>query len=251
VELKHSDLRVIDEAFQADPGYCLNFSDRTFSEFFEDEFRIDINDSRYKVNGGSKMNRLRTFIRISNSSIVGRVIRSLVEHREATFGDYKKDTKDRIFALVQRIESGNQVASTDALERFVPDQTLDELIGSIERDIQADKPASALDRLHTYCSKKFGHLLDKHGVAWDRSEPLNSRVGKYVKFITQEKPMEEVTTQILKNSIGVFEKYNYVRNNKTLAHDNEVVSKYEARYIFDSISATLRFIKSIDASHFD
>ena len=51
VELKHSDIRIIDEAFQSDAGYCLNFSDKTFSKYFDDEFKIDINEARYRAGG--------------------------------------------------------------------------------------------------------------------------------------------------------------------------------------------------------
>lgn len=39
-DFKHSDMRVVEQAFQSDPGYVLNFSDRTFADFFEDEFHI-------------------------------------------------------------------------------------------------------------------------------------------------------------------------------------------------------------------
>jgi hypothetical protein len=153
VDLKNSDIRIIDEAFQADPGYCLNFSDRTFSEYFEDEFRINIDDPRYRAGGTSKMNRLRTFFRISDAALTSKVMRALAEYREGMFGAYKPETKERLFALIASIEGGSEIARTDALERFVVNQTLDELIGSIERDINADRPAAALDRLHTYCSK--------------------------------------------------------------------------------------------------
>lgn len=62
-DLKHSDIRVIDEAFQSDPGYVLNFTDRTFAEYCDDEFKIDIDQPKYRANGTSKMNRLRTFFR--------------------------------------------------------------------------------------------------------------------------------------------------------------------------------------------
>jgi hypothetical protein len=62
VDLKHSDFKIIDEAFQTgDPGYALNFSDKTFAEYFDDEFGIDIDQSEYRAGGNSKMNRLRTF----------------------------------------------------------------------------------------------------------------------------------------------------------------------------------------------
>jgi hypothetical protein len=37
VQLKKSEMRIIDDAFYMHGGYVLNFSDRTFAEFFEDE----------------------------------------------------------------------------------------------------------------------------------------------------------------------------------------------------------------------
>jgi hypothetical protein len=111
------------------------------------------------------------------------------KYRENTFGPYDIRVKERLFGLIARLEGGAEIARTDALDQFVPDETLEELIGSIERDITADRPAAALDRLHTYCAKKFGHLLDKRSVEWSRDEPLQSRVGKYVKAVHAEKPL--------------------------------------------------------------
>src|SRR5690606_11643680 len=126
----------------------------------------------------------------------------------------------------------------------------EELVSSIEREIQANKPVAALDRLHTYCMKKFGHLLDERGIEWDRSEPLHSRVGRYVKALKAERDLREMSEQIIKNAIAVAEKFNHVRNNKTLAHDNELIDPAEARFIFDSVNALLRFIKAADSQRF-
>jgi hypothetical protein len=64
-------------------------------------------------------------------------------------------------------KEGGEIPRTDAIERFRQDETLEELISAIERDIGANKPAAALDRLHTYCMKKFSHLLDERGISWD------------------------------------------------------------------------------------
>jgi hypothetical protein len=51
VQIKHSEMRVFDDAFDMQSGYVLNFSDRTFSEFFDDEFGINIDDEKYRFNG--------------------------------------------------------------------------------------------------------------------------------------------------------------------------------------------------------
>jgi hypothetical protein len=251
-DLRHSDIRTVDDAFQADPGYCLNFSDRTFREWFDDEFKLDIYDNKYCGGGTSKMNRLRTFLRVSDPRLAAKVLQKLWEYREGSLQPHDNPkVKDRLFELVARLEGASQIASTDALEKFVHDETLEELISAIERDIAADKPAVALDRLHAYCAKKFGHLLDQRSIAWDRDEPLHSRVGKYVRSVHAGKPLQEMTLQILKNSIGVFDKFNQVRNKQSLAHDNSLLHKAEARFIFDSVSAVLRFVKSVDTGRFE
>ena len=54
----------------------------------------------------------------------------------------------------------------------------------------------------------------------------------------------------LKNAIGILDKFNHVRNNDSLAHDNDLPDDAEARFIFDSIVAILRFLKSVEANRF-
>ena len=130
--------------------------------------------------------------------------------------------KKRFFDLLVKIERAAAAPRTDAIDRFSRDETLEELVAAIERDISANKPAAALDRLHTYCMKKFGHLLDSHGVPWERKDPLHSRAGKYVKALEASYPLRDASRQIIKNAIGVFEKFNYVRNDDSLAHDNDL-----------------------------
>ncbi|MCV9936114.1 abortive infection family protein [Boseaceae bacterium BT-24-1] len=254
VSLKHSEMRVIDDAFDMNGGYVLDFSDRTMSEFFDDEFSINIYDEIYRFNGSSKAKHLRAFVATEDEYIVARVLRRLWEYRENSPRYPQEETspkvKERLFALIDKIEGSGAVPSTDALERFVKDETLDELIAALNRDIGANKPQAALDRLHTYCMKKFGHLLDTRGVVWDRSEPLHSRIGRYVKALEQERELRDVTKLIVKSAIGIFEKYNHVRNNRSLAHDNELLHLAEARFIYDAVTAFLRFVKSVEANRF-
>lgn len=253
VDLKHSDMRIVETAFQSDPGYVLNFSDRTFREFFEDELHLDIDADRYRVHGHSKMNRLRTFIKLEQPNIVAAALRALWNYRQTLERPrpVPEGTEHRLLGLITRVENGQDLARTDAIERFTNDETLEELVAAIERDVQADRPSAALDRLHTYCVKKFGHLLDKRGIVWTREEPLHSRVGKYVKALQAERDLRDMTLQILKNAIGVFDKFNHVRNNQTLAHDNKLPDKAEARFLFDSVTALLRFVRSVDTARFE
>jgi len=98
--------------------------------------------------------------------------------------------------------------------------------------------------------KKFAHLLDQHKVEFDKDEPLKSRAGKYFKAIQSEAKIRDISLKIMKSAISVFDSYNQIRNNESFAHDNELVDRSEARFIFDSITNILRFVKAFEAKRF-
>jgi len=255
--LKHTEVKTLQEAWNTGqgPGYVLDFSNRTFAFYFDEEFGIDINDPKYSANGTSKGNRLQCFLEKADGNLAGRVMRALWDTRAAIVGrghvSDKPGLADRYFAVVHRFEGGAGAARTDALDKFKADETLDELVSAIQRDIDANKPQAALDRLHTYCMKKFAHLIESHGGNCDKeNDPLQSRVGKYIKLLEAKAQLQPISAQIVKSSISVFDKFNGVRNDKTFAHDNDIVGLHEARFIFDSVSAILRFVRAIEAAGF-
>ncbi|BCM88064.1 abortive infection family protein [Methylobacterium indicum] len=250
MDLKHSEKRIIERVFDLHTGYVLNFTNRTFSEWFDDEFGITIFDDKYSYNGSSKGKYLRAFIEVEDGSTVGKVLRSLWSYyeKQTNFqpGPQADMDKKQLFEIIAIIEDKSGSIKTDAIEKFKKDETLDELINTIQRDISANKPAVALDRLHLYCMKKFSHLLDERNIDWTREEPLHSRVGKYVKVLEKERDLRKISLKVIKSSIGIFDDLNDIRNNCSFAHDNDLVDQAEARFIFDAISAILRFVKAVD-----
>jgi hypothetical protein len=62
-------------------GYVLDFTDRTFSEFFR-EYQINIDADKYLVNGQSKMKRLRAFWEIESDLLVGKILNGLLEYAQ-------------------------------------------------------------------------------------------------------------------------------------------------------------------------
>lgn len=254
-DLKNRDIRKIDEIFDMKSGYVLDFSNRTFDEFFEDEFDLDIYDEEYAVYGTSKAKHLRAFIEVEDNQTVATVLKKLWDHRlrsKQYVSDQSENDRLKLVLndVLERLDSNTTTLKTDALIRFKPDRTLNELIGSIERDIRADKALVALDRLHTYCIKMFTHILKHYGIYCQKNEALHARVGKYVKIKKHDGSLNEMSVRIMRNSISIFEQFNHLRNNNTFAHDNELLDQYEARFIFDSISSFLRFIRSSERDVF-
>lgn len=73
-------------------GYVLSFTDRTFSEFFR-EHGIDIDNTKYRFNGLSKMKRLRAYWEIEPDAVVGRVLEALLKYAEASEGVADNDRR--------------------------------------------------------------------------------------------------------------------------------------------------------------
>jgi hypothetical protein len=110
--LKRSEMRFIDEVFGMGSGYVPDFSNRTFAEFFEDEFGINIYQDKYETRGNSKANHLRAFIEAEDGFLVGRVLRRLWQVREETYVPadparvLPEAVRKRLFDVVGRIEAG-------------------------------------------------------------------------------------------------------------------------------------------------
>ena len=102
-------------------------------------------------------------------------------------------------------------------------ETLDELVAAIQREISVNKPQAALDHLHTYCMKKLAHLINARGGTCDKDEALHTRAGKYIRMLEAEQAMQPISTRIMKSSISIYEEFSHIRNNKSFAHDNELV----------------------------
>ncbi len=252
-KLKIADRNTIDDAFISS-GYVLDFNDRTYAEWFEEELSVDIDAERYRAQGDSKGKRLRTFIEIETRARAARVLRAMWRYRQEKRTPHERaddePLRQRLFAIISTLEDGAPI-QTDAIDTFVAGETLAELVQAINRDADAGKAGAALDRLHTYCMKKFAHLLTVHGAETNINEPLHSRVGKYVKILEVERDLRPMTKQILKNCIGIFQSYNDVRNNASFAHDNDIVIADEARFIFETIVSMLRFLQSVERSKFE
>ena len=80
--LRPIEMELIDQLFDMKGGTVLEFTNRTFAEFFTYELGVDIYAGRYGVDGPSKAKRLRCFLRGAHQPTVVRTLNALWEYRE-------------------------------------------------------------------------------------------------------------------------------------------------------------------------
>jgi hypothetical protein len=102
------DMRLIDDLFGMGSGYVLDFSDRTFAEFFASGLNVDINHPRYHAEGTSKANRLRCFLKNCEPQLRIRTLLALWEYREDNhrrkhIKETVPEAQDEFYALIERL----------------------------------------------------------------------------------------------------------------------------------------------------
>lgn len=90
------------------PGFVLHFSDATFRSFFQSEFRINIDEDRFKGLGTSKGKRLRSFLTQAKDGTALRALETLWRHRVAQLrrngeNDPFPDAEARVKALTDKL----------------------------------------------------------------------------------------------------------------------------------------------------
>ena len=254
--------RDIETALQMDGGYVLDFSNRTFGEFIASSIGIEIYSGPYSDRGGSKANHLRAFFEKASDYQVGRLLtdltihaRQIAEDKAAWNGPTEQATLkrfDRCLAIADRLKSGQPVENLDALRPNADDKDFSVLAKAIREGIEKHEPGPVLDRLHTFCVKYFRAICQRRELPFEKNDNLGVLVGKYVKYLEREKIIEaKITVQIMRSAISTFSDFNYIRNNKSLAHDNETLNDQEALLLFNNVANTIRFMEFIEAQTSD
>lgn len=127
---------------------------------------------------------------------------------------------------------------------------LQKLKNDIRESLKKGNADLALDRLHTltmnqlrtYCSTHKISIVDEKGDNY----PLNSLIGMLIKYYKKENLISDFTEQSLKQSISLYNEFNEIRNNKSYAHDNTVLSDEESLYVVNTIINMLNFLNYIE-----
>ena len=231
-------------------GYVLDFSNRTFQEFVLDSVVCDIYDKKYNYGSGSKANCLRGFWNEEPNHLVAKLLKDLINYG-VEIEAFKNDPATLLAdcqCILERLSRESSVHETDALLQIGDVKDFRAVLSQIKAAINSDQPENALDRLHTFLTKYVRLICAQRGIDCNRDKPLHGLFGEYIKSLKGSGHIEsEMTERILKSSIAIFEAFNHVRNNQSLAHDNPILNYDESLLIFNHIAASLRFLQSLES----
>lgn len=246
-DLNSRERRKLEELLGMGSGYVLNFSDRTYFEFFDEFVGKDIDGECYRGRGNSKANRLRSFWEIEPNHTVAKALSELLTHAREEGHTLNRHLVDECQSIITRLSLDKPVADIDAISGDGEDRNFDLVAQAVRESIDKNQPEIGLDRLHLFVVKFVRSICETHGLPHDRGIPLNGLFGGYVKFLTKNGHLtSDMTERILKSSIANLGAFDYVRNNHTLAHDNAILSYDESLLIFNHIASAVRFIKALE-----
>lgn len=252
--LTYIEKQQLEELFEMGGGYVLDFSNRTFQEFFFDSLKIDIYASEYQYESSSKANLLRGFWMNQSNYSVGKVINDLLDYYRVTYAEHlisNKTLYEECSRIAERLLSISPVENIDAIQANSNNKDFVVLSSEIRELIEKNKPEVGLDRLHTFMVKYVRNLCDKHAIEYTIEIALHSLFGAYVKKIDKNGMIaSEMTRRILKSSISLLDAFNKVRNQQSFAHDNPILNYQESLLIFNSISNLIRFLNELEKKQF-
>ncbi len=224
-------------------GYVSDFSNRTFEEFVWDSVRKDIYDDVYEYGSGSKANRLRAFWDKEPDYVVAKLLGDLVGYARDLGAE--TDLIEGCREAVDRLKTSAPVADLDAIVPSAEGREFEVLADAVKKSIEANEPEAGVDRLHTFTVKFLRVLCKQRGISTEKKKPLHSLLGELIKSLKAKGQVRSAMTErILKYTISTLESFNTVRNDQSLAHDNEILSYDEALLIFNHVSSTIRFLSA-------
>ena len=167
-KIRSMDMPILDKVFAMEGGWVLDFSNRTFAEFFREELRGNIDDPRWAVQGGSKAKRLRYYLRQANRKTVLDTLNALSEYREATsvthdYPEFDDTVRAAFFRSIERLGGtlpAQQMSSTASAKSRIDATSASALADRLLQVSQLDPQPRG------YAFEKFlNDLFDAYGLS--------------------------------------------------------------------------------------
>jgi len=253
-DLKRIDILKFERLFEMGSGYVMDFLNRTFEDFILEAVGKEIYGGKYENDSNSKAKLMRKFWEVESNYTVSILNEALLEYwiskKQISYSKISDNENILIIEcrkIIAILRADSPVEDINSINAKNAETDFSLLAKLIRESIEKNEPEAALDRLHTYMMKFIRKLCIKHGISISKEEPLNALFGKYTKHLKEQDLIEsKMTESILRYSIGIIGAFNDIRNNKSLAHDNEILNYEESILIFKNITASKKFIDHLE-----
>jgi hypothetical protein len=238
-------------------GYVLNFSNRTFEQFIADTIGIEIYGGHGYENYCSKAEKLRQIWKNESDPCVGELLENLIIYYEDNNKDILSQTGNYFDPIYENLNELRLIVKRLQGNTFTielpekKEETLKMLLEDIKNALARNNPMLVLDRLHTF-SVKFLRQISKENNLKIVNEkgityPLHNLISNLINYYKQNSVLQsEFVLIAMRYSIFIFEKFNDIRNNKSFAHDNEILNIIESEYVVRIMANLLEFIDKVE-----
>ena len=248
--LNATDILVIQKIIEKktkDKGLVWDFTNATFKEFVESYTGLDIYDNKYEAeDGGSKIKRLKMFLKIEEDSYVVMLLEGIEEYGKQRKYLCKSNI-DEIEKYIKRLKKLEKSIIVDK-GIFKSQKRIDLLINDINEKVAKKQFELAIDRLHTFF-KGYIEVICEQVKIDIKDKSLDALYGELLKYIHDNELFEEgITKDILSSSKKIMKSFDYSRNNKSFAHTNDIMKQNEAEFLCMYVIDLYKFLCKIKLS---
>lgn len=234
---------IIEKTSTKGKGFVWDFTNDDFRTFILSCTGEDIYRKKYSEYGNSKNKRLKKFLEIEDDIKVKNILEELKKYGISK-RKLNKTNKGKFEKWIKKLNSSDiELQIND--ETFKSNKNVNLFIEDIHQCMNNNNLCMAIDRLHALFSGYIRYKANKNKIE-STNKPLNSLYSEYInKLYLEGKLPEGITKTILTTSKKIMKDFDYVRNNMSPAHFNDIISNEEAKFVCNHVINILNFLTSM------
>lgn len=234
--------RIVYNYIGVDYGYLGDFSYRTHAEFYPTYCNLEIDP--YQIDGTTR----ERFIEILNTQSPfnqATILRGVVNRFPLDAPEAPACRTSTELHFIEGLIA--RLGEYDLLGNWSPrnaSETVELAISDAKQLLNSSGPASAVDRIHTALHAYLKEVCNQANISYDGSDTL-ARLLKHLRkhpALKSELSSSDKLEYVLSALGTILDRLNNVRNNRSLAHPNELLDEADAKLAINSALTILRYL---------
>ena len=227
--------------YESTPGG--RFSIKSHADFYAEYCGVDLDWNDYPFQGTTR----EVFIAALEALPIedqAKVLRGVLKvFTPANESDKRTELMPDITKLIARLETGEMVSAN---KLKISSSTVDRALDEADVSLRSSNPAHAVDRIHTALHGHLRALCEDGRIEYEPSDTpavlLKKLRNSHPKFMGSGPKSKEIT-RVLNAMATIFDAFNPIRNQASLAHPNlELLGNDEARLVINSARSLLHYL---------